>query len=220
MPYITIDPFYDIQFYNETLEALKNNDVEFKELLSTKAPYQFYLEVPDVPMFINYEKANSGFTRYLINIIDPLKPDQAYIYRRRDSFSGIKGIKHYGINDALKTGQESGEGIFFHMERDEAYRISKEYPRKIWFMGRYFKRKYKLFFTDKLLIKNFINPDQVLIEGSKFKIITDLEVELNYKIFREKDRLEKLSETTYLLDGKYNTFSSVRPDLTDKFILR
>ena len=29
--YITVDPYYSTQFYNECLEALKNNKIEFTE---------------------------------------------------------------------------------------------------------------------------------------------------------------------------------------------
>ena len=216
---ITIDPYYDIQFYNECKEALKNNNVEFKEFISVKQPFDFYLEVENVPTFINYDEIARSRSRYLVNIITPLKPSEDYIYERRESFTNLKAIKRYAINEPLESAQQSGEGIFFTANKDEILRISKEYPRKIWFMGKYFNHKYRVFFTDNLIVKNYINESQILVESKQFKLVTELESELNFKIFREKDRLEKLSVTPYIKNGIFYPVSSVRPVVTDKFLL-
>lgn len=216
---ITIDPYYDVQFYNETLEALKNNKIQFKEFISTKPPYDFYLEVQNEPMFINYDKTSKEYSRWLVNIIKSLKPNDDYIYRRRESYTNKKAINHYAINDALKTVQTSGEGIFFNANKEEITRISKEYPRKIYYFGKYFKRKYRVFLADQLIIRNFLNPENVLVQSDSFKHVTELEVNLNYNIFLLKDRLEKLSETPYVQNGKYYPIQSVRPEITDKYTL-
>lgn len=216
---LTIDDYYDVQFYNECIEALKNNGVEFNEFISSVAPYKFYFDVENPPTFINYDEVSTSYGRHLVSIIKALKPNDDYIYMRRDSYVNQKAIKHYAINDALQTGQISGQGIFFNAERDEVLRISKEYPRKIFFMGRYFNRKYKVFFTDNLIIKNLLNPDQILAESKSFKIVTELEAELNYKVFQLKDRLLKLSETPYIQKGRFYPIGSVRPEISDKYVL-
>lgn len=218
MELVTIDPYYDVQFYNECKEALKNNGVSFNEFISTKPPYNFYFEVDSKPTFINYDVINDSSSRFLVNIVKPLKVNEEYLYLRRESYANIKAIKQYAINEALQSAEKSGQGIFFTANKEEALRISKEFPRKIWFMGRYFNRKYRVFFTDNLIVKNFIDPSQVLVESRDVKNVTDLEVELNYKVFRERDRLEKLSETPYVLKGKFYPVS-IRPELTDKYVL-
>lgn len=216
---ITIDPYYDVNFYNECKEALSNNGVQYKEYISTKPPYYYYFDVSNPPTFINYDVADKSYTRYLVNIVKPLKPNDAYIYMRRDAYSNLKALNHYAINEPLAAAAKTGEGIFFAAEKEEILRISKEYPRKIWFMGRYFNRKYKIFFADKLIIKNYINLENILVQGNDFSSPTELEVKLNFNIFREKDRLEKLSSTPYVLNGKYYSVGSVRPEISDKFTL-
>lgn len=216
---ITIDPYYDVNFYNECKEALSNNGVQYKEYISTKPPYYYYFDVSNPPTFINYDVADKSYTRYLVNIVKPLKPNDAYIYMRRDAYSNLKALNRYAINEPLDAAAKTGEGIFFAAEKEEILRISNEYPRKIWFMGRYFNRKYKIFFADKLIIKNYINSENILVQGNDFSSPTELEVKLNFNIFREKDRLEKLSSTPYVLNGKYYSVGSVRPEISDKFTL-
>lgn len=216
---ITIDDYYDIRFYNETREALKNNGVDFKEYINAKPPYRYYIDSDEKPSFINFDVATNSQSRWMVNIVRAVTPTSDYIYERRDSFKNTKAIQHYAINDALLAGQKSGEGIFFTAEKDEILRISKEYPRKIYYLGRYFNRRYKVFFTDNLIIKNELNPDQILVESNSFKSITELEVDLNFKIFKMQDRLEKLSESPFVLKGTYYPLRSVRPEVSDMYVL-
>lgn len=216
---VTIDDYYSVNFYNQCLQALKNNGVEFDEFISSVAPYRFYLRVDQPPTFVNYDEVSTSFERHLVSIIKPLKPSDDYLYLRRESFQDKKGLKQYAINDALGSGQKSGEGVFFSSTKEEILRVSREYPRKIWFMGRYFNRKYRVFFADSLLIKNFINEKDIMIAGSSFKNITELETQLNLKYFMLQDRLLKLSETPYVQNGRFHPISSVRPEITDKYVL-
>jgi len=198
---------------------LKNNNVNFREYISTKAPYYFYFDVDKAPTFINYEVAPSAYTRHLISLVTPLRPNDEYILLRRDSFINKQAVDRYGVNDALSTGNISKEGVFFTAHKEEILRISKEFPRKLFFMGRYYDKRYKIFFSDSLVIKNYLLPKQILVQSKDVKDVTDLELELNYKVFMEKDRLEKLSQTPYVLNGNYYPVSHIRADLTDKFVL-
>jgi len=70
-----------------------------------------------------------------------------------------------------------------------------------------------------MMVKNYLNKADILIESNSFKIITELEVELNFKIFQLKDRLQKLSETPYVLKGLYYPVQSVRPEISSKYSL-
>lgn len=216
---ITIDDYYDVNFYNECVQALKNNGVKYSEFISTVSPFYFYFEVENAPTFINYDEVSPSYARYLVNIIRPLKPNDDYLYMRRSSFVNRKAIQHYGINDALGAGQTSGQGVFFTATKEQILRISKEYPRKIYYMGRYFNRKYRIFFADDLIIKNYLNDKEVLVESDSFNLITDLESELNYRFFKLQDRLMKLSQTPYVQNGQFYPISSVRPEITDKYVL-
>lgn len=219
MATITLDNYYNVGFYNECLEALKNNSVDFEQYISTKPPYQFYLVVENEPTFVNYDKVSPTYNRHLVNVITALKPNDDYIYQRRDTYQNKKAIQHYAINDALQTGQDAGEGVFFHAEKEEILRISKEFPRRIFFMGRYYNRKYKVFFSDSLLVKNFLKPSQILVQDKGFKMVTELEAELNWNVFKQQDRLIKLSETPYVQNGRFYPIPSVRPEISDKYVL-
>lgn len=219
MAYYTFDDYYDIQFYNETKEALKNNGVNFREFISVNPPFHFYIECDKEPVFLNYDVANRPQERYLVNIVRPLKPSDEYIYERRESFTNKKAVNHYAVNDALRAGEKSGEGIFFTANKEEILRISKEFPRKIYYFGKHYNNKYKLFFADSLIIKNYIDSDQILVESKTFKHITDLEIKLNYDIFKLSDRLLKLSETPFVKDGRFYPVSSVVPEISGKYSL-
>lgn len=216
---ITIDPFYNVEFYNQCKSALDNNKIAYKEFVSTKPPYNFYFEVEKAPTFINYEVAPNAYSRHLISLVTPLRPNDEYIYLRREAIVNKQAVDHYGVNDALKSANLTKEGVFFTSNKEEILRISREFPRKLYFMGRYYDRRYKIFFSDSLLIKNFLLPKQILVQSKDVKDVTDLERELNYKVFMEKDRLEKLSTTPYIINGSYYPASNIRPDLTDKFVL-
>lgn len=218
MKIVTIDPYYNIGFYNECKQALNNNEVEFTEYVSSKPPFNFYLEVENEPAFIDYDLVTNSYSRFLVNIVKPVKPNDEYIYTRRDSITNTKALSHYCVNAPLRSAEISGEGIFFTANKEEILRISKDFPRKIWFMGRYFNRKYRIFFTDNLLVKNFISSDQVLVESRNVKRSTDMELELNYNIFKGKDRLEKLSETPYLKNGKFYPVN-IKSEISDKYTL-
>lgn len=218
--FITIDPYYDTQFYNQCKEALANNGVPYHEYILSIPPYNFYFDVLNPPTFINYDTIANQHVKWLVNIVKALKPSDDYIYARRDSFVNTDALHQYAVNDALRSAEKTGEGIFFTGTREEILRISSLYPRKIYYMGRYFNRKYKVFFTDNLLVMNLLRPDQILVQSKKFKSVTELEVDLNWGIFHGKDRLVKISETPFILGGAYYAQQlSVRPDLTDKYVL-
>ena len=215
----TIDPYYDINFYNQCKEALENNDIHYKEFISTVAPYHFYFEVDQAPNFINFDEANAGYSRFLVNIVEPLKPSDVYIFTRRDSFAGIKGINRYALNDALMGAEESKEGIFFSSTKDEVLRISTKYPRKIYYMGKYFDNRFRVFFTDNLIIQNFLETKQILVARSGIKRAVHLERELNYKVFHEQDRLVKASQTPYVQNGSYYQITTTSKHLLHKLTL-
>lgn len=219
MSLVTLDPYYSVEFYNQTRESLTNNGVKFREFISTKPPFHFFLEVPDVPTFIDYDRVPKTYSRWLVNIVQALKPNDDYIYRRREGLAGPSAVALFAVNDALRAVQKTGEGVFFTSTRDRALEISRLFPRKIWWCGRYYSGKYRVFLSDSLLIKNFLRPDDVLVQSKKFKSVLELEVELNVMAFQERDRLVKMSQTPYLLDGKLRDLTSVRPEIGNKFVL-
>jgi hypothetical protein len=214
--FITIDPYYNVEFYNECLQALKNNNVDFNEYISTKAPYYFYIEVEDKPLFINYDVAPKAAERWLVSLVKPLRSNDEYTYLRRDNIQRLEAVKHYSYTTPFKAIDSSKQGVIFTATKEEVMRVSREYKRKIWFMGRYFNRKYVIFATDNLMIKNFIPSENILAEGSN---PIDIETQINYKVFQGKDRLTKYSETPYVENGNFYPVRGVRQERSDKFVL-
>lgn len=216
--FLTIDPYYDIGFYNQCREALKNNGVSFKEYISIKAPFNWFFEVNQAPTFINYDVAPNPYERFLVSVVQPMRPSDEYLYVRRDANAGQKALNTNATNDALNECQVSGEAVFFTASREQALTISKLFPRKLYYLGHYFNRKYRIFVSDSLLVKNFVPDGQLLAFGSGFDHVTSIEAQVNYKTLANKDKILKFSQTPYLLNGNY-VVGSVRADLTDKFLL-
>lgn len=216
----TIDPYYNIQFFNRTLEALKNNKVNFELFVDSKSPYYFYIDCPIQPVFLDYDVISSSRERNLVSLVQPLTPQSDYKYLRRSSHTGKKGLEHYSTNDVFAQMNKTKEGVIFQMTAENAFKVSKKYPRKIWFLGRYLSNSYTVFAQDSLIIKNYLHkvPHRILQEGKSFNHSTELEQEVNYKIFSLRDRIIKLDETPFLNNGKL-TNPRVRNEYQRKFIL-
>lgn len=220
MSFYTIDPYYNIQFYNECKEALKNNKVEFTEFINIKAPYNWYFKLDQTPLMVNYDTSTDAENRWMVSIVKPLRPNEEYLLLRREGDSGTKGLLKFVENDALTAARTAKYAVFFTIKnREEGEQITADYPGKIWFLGKYYNNKYKVCLATHPIVKSFLDQGQILLEkSSEHNEPGRFEADLNYKIFRGNDELIKFTETPYFLKGKY-----VRPliqgDLTSKFKL-
>ena len=190
--FITIDPYYDVERYNESLQALMNNGVKFEEYISTRTPYNWYLKLDTAPIMMNYDILTKDIKKFLVRKTLPLQTnDEIKLFRRNQYFS------HYTSNDALSTFKDYG--VFFTLKNSESViGLSKKIPLKIWYFGRYYNNRYNVYFCNSPLVKTF------LVEtDTKIKDINSLECELNYKIFLGKDFLKKYTETPYYLEGQF-----------------
>lgn len=218
--FITIDPYYSIQFYNECKEALKNNEVQYKEFINIKPPYNWYLQVDQKPIMVNYDESTDAENRWMINTVKPLRPNEEYLFLRRDNDSGAKALLKFVENEPLKAARESSYALFFHIKnREEGEQITKDYPGKIWYMGKYYNNKFRICVAVHPLIKGFLNPGQILLEKTQeHNEPGRFEADLNYKIFRGNDTLTKFTETPYFENGKY-VRPKIKGDLSSKFTL-
>lgn len=200
MKYITIDPYYTIPQYNEALQALKNNKVPFDQFIYTINPFFFIIELFKEPFMINYDLLTKTQSQYMVNLVEPATPEDEYILQRRDTFSGIKGLKQYALNKPLREAEKSDYACFFNLKnKDQGIELSKTLG-KIYYFGRYIKNTKVALCTNKM-IKNYIEPDMILAE--KTKSIFQMELDLNYKYFRLQNRLRKFTNTPYFNNGKY-----------------
>lgn len=221
MPFYTIDPYYSTKFYNECREALKNNSVEFKEYISIKPPYNWYFSIDKEPVIVNYDEAStSADTKYLVNKVNALRPNEEYLLVRRENDDGPKSLLKFVENEPLKEARTSDYAVFFTIKnRQQGEQLSRDYPGKVWFMGKYYDNKFKLCLATHRIVKGFLDPGQILLERT-----ADLsepgrfEAELNWKVFRQNDFLVKFTETPYFENGKFIR-QKIQGEYTQKFTI-
>ena len=207
--FYTLDNYYGVKFYNDTREALKNNQIKFKEFIEIKSPYNWYIKLDDnlKPIMVNYDEKQKY--RFLVQKVQALRSNEEYLLQRREDDAGTN-IKKYIFNDAFRDSEEYG--IFFHIKsKDELLKISKEFPGKIYYLGKYYDNKYRVCICNNIMIKNYINPGQILLEKTpEMKEPGKFEAEFNYRVLKLNDYIVKYTETIYALNG-----SLVRPKVFD-----
>lgn len=207
--FYTLDNYYGVKFYNDTREALKNNQIKFKEFIEIKSPYKWYIKLDDnlKPIMVNYDEKQKY--RFLVQKVQALRSNEEYLLQRREDDAGTN-IKKYIFNDAFRDSEEYG--IFFHIKsKDELLKISKEFPGKIYYLGKYYDNKYRVCICNNIMIKNYINPGQILLEKTpEMKEPGKFEAEFNYRVLKLNDYIVKYTETIYALNG-----SLVRPKVFD-----
>ena len=201
MSFITIDPYYDVNFYNQCKESLKNNKVEFTEFLEIKSPYRWFFKLSNeiIPIMVDYDEIDK--IRFLVRKVQALRPNEEYLLQRRGSSEGTN-ITRYIYNDAFNDAKDYG--IFINISgRDELVRLSREFPGKIYYLGKYYDNKFRVCLVNNPMIKNYILPNQILLEKTPdMKEPGRFEAEFNYKILKFNDFIYKTSETIYSQDGK------------------
>jgi len=217
---ITIDPYYPIEFFNQTKEALKNNEVEYSVALNIKPPYNWYFNIDKEPIMVDYDKATNSEERWIINAVNPLRSNDAYLLQRRNNDNGPKALLKFVENEPMKKARVSDYAVFFTVSgKDELEKISKEYPGTIWYLGKYYNNKFRVCLAVHESIKAFLSLDQILLE--KKKDLSEpgrFEAELNWKIFRGNDALVKFTETPYVINGKM-TRPKIQGEHSSRFII-
>jgi len=218
--YITIDPYYDNQFFNQSKEALKNNEIDFDISVSIKPPYNWYFKLDKEPIMVDYDKATTSEERWLVDTVIPLRSNDEYLLLRRNNDNGPTALLKFVENVPLKKARLSDYAVFFTVSgKDELEHISKEYPGTIWYMGKYYKNKFRVCLAVHESIKTFLSLEQVLLE--KRKDLSEpgrFEAELNWKVFRGNDALVKFTETPFVMNGKM-TRPKIMGEHSGRFII-
>lgn len=218
--FITIDPFYNNQFYNECKEALKNNNVAFQEFINIKAPYNWYFKLNQAPLMVNYDLATDSESRWMVSKVNPLRPNEEYLLLRRDKDKGQTALLRYVENEPLREARESDYAVFFTVKnKEEAMQLTRDFPGRVWYFGKYYNNKYRVCLCTYRTVKGFLDIEQILLE--KTQELSDpgkFEAELNWKVFRHKDMLLKFTETPYFERGQYIR-PQIRGDYSSKFNL-
>lgn len=205
----TIDPFTSISQYNEALHALENNKIGYREWISTFTPYDFYLSTNggEKPIMVNYDTIGRTEWIKVVSKVQPLTTNDVYLlYRRPDK---QKNIDLYINNDVFRKAKKSNNIVFDYKNKEQLGSLSKSYG-PIYPLGHYMNGRHKLAISFNKNIKNVLMPSDILLEIGSHKD-GELEVQINYKIFRNQDKLEKWSKTPYFDNGKFHPISPTSP---------
>jgi len=202
-----------------TKETLANNDIDYDLFITTKPPYDWYFRVDSKPIMVNYDELKHGSDRFLVSLVKPLRPDEEYKMVRRNSDVGMNALSKFINNSPMLESTKSSYSVFFHINsRGVGEKLSKEYPGKIWFMGRYFDSRYNVCLVNNMSVLAFLDDKDIILEKTSVGHIGEFETEFNYRILKGREYLVKFTDTPYFLGGTYHK-PKIRGDMSKKFTL-
>ena len=175
---ITLDPFYDVEFYNRCKNSLENNKCEYREFICVRPPFNWYLDIKTEPNLLDYTKAERIDKQHMVSVAKPIKTADFWKHYRRGNDTR-DNISRFIVNDAFEEASKSTYSAFVHIRSKEQARV---------------------YLINSELVPNFIPREDILI--TKDKDLVTFEKDLNFKIFKLQDLLIKNSETVYMLNGR------------------
>lgn len=202
--YITFDPFYSVDQYNDFIKNAKKNDMKVEEYISIKPPHYWYVKVnkSQLPFFLRYKEATADTTRWLVEKLKPLYPNEEIILKRRPTDSLTDYEKFVSPKIFKKVRTASYACLFRYKNNEELMKITKEMPFKIYVLGKY--RTWNLALCFNKYIRNYVFSSWVLIEKTKdnqFSKPGEFEQHLNYKILVSEKFDNKTIEYPFFKDG-------------------
>lgn len=199
--FISIDDYYDIDFYNDALMALEENGVQYSEhiLFQNSSIPKYYLNLPSAPLMVHYNSLLPEDEKYLVSKVIPIDANSSVeLYRKQGDFG--KGIrKEIYLNDAFLS-IENYAAFINISSKEEALKLSKDIPLRIWYLGKYFN-KYKVCLITSDYFIPALKESQILLEKTEKMSIVRFEQEFNFSVLHRKDRLIKYSKTPYFEGG-------------------
>lgn len=206
--FFTIDPYVSNEDYNQALQALKNNKIDYTEFIGTLGSYYFYLSLENNqrPIMINYDTMSQTEWTNAVSKVKPLKTNDIYLLYRRGEKSDIA---RYIENDVFKQARKKQSVVFKLKNKEELIQLSKIYGR-IYPLGVYFNGSIKLAICFNPEIKNSLTNDRLVIEMGPHKV-GELEKKINFTGLRNQDKIIKYSLTPYYDKGKFYPTSPQSP---------
>lgn len=212
--YITFDPYYEADEYNDFLTAASNNGIDYKEFISVKSPYMWYiqLDMDDAPRFINYDLLSSSAEKFIVNKMLPRDPSEAYKLLRRNT-DNQKDIERFVSPKPLVDAKKEEYVCFFKaFNKNELLNLSRELGHtKIWKLAKT-KHKGTIYMTFNPYIKGLIPSDNIFFEKTskgQFNKLGQLEYELNHKHLVTEKLDGKGMELEFYQNGKYNPLRAI-----------
>lgn len=204
--YITFDNYYTVTDYNNFLSNLDYNKVIYKEYVSIKAPYNFYIELDEkyLPVFLKYKEAPKGIEKYLLEKVQGFYPNEQFLLKRKvsDSPTQIEKFVSPMIFQDINNNQYAC--VFRYKNKEELIRITRELGIQVWILGK--QREWNLAFSYNKFIKNYVPLDWILVEKTKTSDFIEpgsFEYELNYKKLVKTKLTNKFLHYPYYDSGKY-----------------
>lgn len=198
---ITLDPFYDVEFYNRCKNSLENNKCEYREFICVRPPFNWYLDIKTEPNLLDYTKAERIDKQHMVSVAKPIKTADFWKHYRRGNDTR-DNISRFIVNDAFEEASKSTYSAFVHIRsKEQALKLSANMKGiKLWYFGKFYRNKYRVYLINSELVPNFIPREDILI--TKDNDLVTFEKDLNFKIFKLQDLLIKNSETVYMLNGR------------------
>jgi len=213
---ISIDNYYDVNFYNQCLTALKNNGIKYKEYLSTTGSFNWYIDIPQKPIMVNYDVCPKSEERYLVSKVNSLIDFTRYKYYRRLDSQGVFAEK-YIINDYFEDIKDKEAWVFKVNSKNDLERLSSlDENARIWYLGKYLGNRVRFAITTSELIRVFIKREDIFYSKKDNEKLDRFETEFNYRVLMGKDKLAKFDFTPYFENGKlklplyYNEIEKMR----------
>ena len=197
---VSIDNYYSVDFYNQCLSALKNNNVQYKEYISTVGDFKWYVDIPRAPIMLNYDVCPVSEERYLVSKVITLDPDSSYkYYRRSNSYKHF--VDRYMCNDVWIDIKDTTAWLVRVRSKNDILRFSDvDKNSKVYYLGRYLDNRLKMCVVSSPLIRSIIPREDVIMEKSDK--IERFETDINYRVLMGKERLVKFNNTPYALNGQ------------------
>ena len=208
--FITFDNYYNVNNYLSFLAAAKNNGVKYEEFLRIRPPHKRFIMIDpkDVPTFLDYDKATSSDMRWLISLVKPIRPNEAYYLQRREG-QDISYFNYILPKPLQKMHEEDYVMVFKAWDMTELTQWSKKLGKSnIYKWGHADLKGFNIYVCFNPYINGFIPSDRVLLEYdnsgelSKKKVPNspgEIEYNLNYSILVQ----EKLINKTYEINPKH-----------------
>lgn len=199
--FITIDPYYDVEFFHKCESALANNSINYNLFIDIRRPNYWYFQIDRAPIMVNYNVLPKERKRYIVPVVRPIfSNEKIRLYRRFDD----KNILKYINNDALENAYHSDYACFFECtNKEELMRITRKIPIKIWYIGRYKTKMYKVGMACDPVIENVIPKERILLRKTDdISGPGEFEAEFGYRILSNKEYFIKYTQNVYFENGE------------------
>lgn len=199
---VSIDNFYNVDFYNKCIQALLNNKIPVKQFISSTT-LKWFLDVPYPPVMLNYEVLPENERRFLLSKAIAVYPsDQYRLYRRNGD---VRTFNPFMVRADYMT-DDKQYACFFHLKNQyDGHTLSKALNTTIYYIGKYYNNRYRICVCLDPAIRPLLSSGDVLYEKTEKESWVKTEIDINQRVFMLRDYLMKFTVTPYFKGNKFET---------------